>query len=61
MGDDRLTVQQDQFGLDNGIRISYTYTADSTGTATINFMPDQHRGQRQLPCLRVLQPRGGEP
>ena len=39
MGDDRLTVNQDQFGLDNGIRVSCTYTADSTGTATINFMP----------------------
>jgi len=39
MGNDRLTVQQDQFGLDNGIRISYTYTADSSGNATINIAP----------------------
>lgn len=39
MGDDRLTVQQDEFGLDNGIRVSYSYTADSTGTATIDFTP----------------------
>ena len=39
MGNDRLTVQQDQFGLNNGIRISYTYTADSSGTATINMAP----------------------
>jgi hypothetical protein len=39
MGNDRLTVQQDQFGLGNGIRISYTYTADSSGNATINMTP----------------------
>jgi len=39
VGDDRLTVQQDQFGLNNGIRISYRYTADNTGTATLNFTP----------------------
>jgi hypothetical protein len=39
MGNDRLTVQQDQFGLGNGIRISYTYTADSSGNATIDIAP----------------------
>lgn len=39
MGDDRLTVQQDQFGQYNGIRISYSYTADSSGTATIDIAP----------------------
>jgi len=39
MGNDRLTVNQDQFGKFNGIRVSYTYTADSSGTATLNFMP----------------------
>ncbi len=39
MGDDRLTVQQDEFGFENGIRVSYSYTADSTGTATIDFTP----------------------
>jgi len=39
MGDDRLTVQQDQFGQYNGIRISYTYTADTNGNATINIAP----------------------
>lgn len=39
LGNDYLTVQQDQFGLDNGIRISCSYTADNSGTATIEFMP----------------------
>jgi hypothetical protein len=39
MGNERLTVQQDQFGQNNGIRISYTYTADSSGNATINMAP----------------------
>jgi hypothetical protein len=39
MGNDRLTVQQDQFGQFNGIRISYTYTADSSSNATINIAP----------------------
>jgi len=39
MGDDRLTVNQDEFGIHNGIRISYTYTADSGGNATINMAP----------------------
>jgi hypothetical protein len=38
MGNDYFTVNQDQFFNDNGIRISYRYTATSS-TATINFAP----------------------
>lgn len=39
MGQDRLTVSQDQFGLGNGITVSCTYTADATGSATIQIAP----------------------
>ncbi|MCX6923302.1 MAG: immunoglobulin domain-containing protein, partial [Verrucomicrobia bacterium] len=39
MGEDHLTVQQDQFGQYNGIRISCSYTADSTGKANLEIMP----------------------
>ncbi|MHC1762959.1 MAG: immunoglobulin domain-containing protein [Verrucomicrobiia bacterium] len=38
-GNDRLTVNQDQFGNDSGIRVSYRYTAGTDGTATINIAP----------------------
>ncbi len=36
---DYLTVNQDQFGLNNGIRVSYRYTADTNGSATIKISP----------------------
>ncbi|MEK7676894.1 MAG: hypothetical protein AAB676_13760, partial [Verrucomicrobiota bacterium] len=39
MGDDYLTANQDQFYDNNGIRISYRYTADASGTATLKFAP----------------------
>jgi hypothetical protein len=39
VGDDRLTFNQDQFDNNNGIRLSYRYTADETGTATLNIAP----------------------
>lgn len=39
MGDDHLTVNQDQFYNDNGQTISYRYTADDTGSATIRIVP----------------------
>ena len=39
LGDDRLTVNQDQFDNNNGISISYHYTADATGKATLKFIP----------------------
>jgi hypothetical protein len=38
-GNDRLTVNQDQFGNNNGNRISYHYTADTNGTAVLNIGP----------------------
>jgi hypothetical protein len=34
-----LTVNQDQFGNDNGIRVSYRYTAGTNGTVTLNIAP----------------------
>jgi hypothetical protein len=38
-GDDRLTINQDHFDNDNGIRFSYRYTAGTNGTAVINIAP----------------------
>jgi hypothetical protein len=39
VGSDYLTVNQDQFYDNFGIRISYAYTADASGTATVKFSP----------------------
>ncbi|MCP5522562.1 MAG: immunoglobulin domain-containing protein [Verrucomicrobiales bacterium] len=39
VGDDYLTVNQDQYYNDVGIRISHTYVADDTGTVTMKFAP----------------------
>ncbi|HVY68652.1 MAG TPA: immunoglobulin domain-containing protein [Verrucomicrobiae bacterium] len=36
---DRLTVNQDQFGNNYGIRVSYRYTAGTNGTAVLNVAP----------------------
>ena len=38
-GSDLMTVNEDSFGLKNGIRVSYRYVADASGTATITFTP----------------------
>ncbi|MGA2656949.1 MAG: immunoglobulin domain-containing protein [Verrucomicrobiota bacterium] len=41
-GDDWLTINQDEFdtaGVRNGIRYSYAYTADSTGSVTLKVFP----------------------
>lgn len=39
VGDDRLTVNQDQYGNNNGIRISHRYTAGANGAAVLNIAP----------------------
>ena len=39
MGEDRITVNQDQFFDNGGITISYRYTADASGAATLKFAP----------------------
>lgn len=39
VGDDRLTVNQDKFGNNAGIRLSYRYTADASGSVTLNYAP----------------------
>ena len=39
MGGEALTVNQDQYGDNNGIMISHRYTADASGTATLRFAP----------------------
>ncbi len=39
VGEDRLTINQDQFDNNNGIRFSYRYTADASGTATVRIAP----------------------
>ena len=41
VGEDRYTINQDQFGNNNGMTVSYTYTADASGTATIKISPLQ--------------------
>ena len=38
-GDDRLTVNQDQFGNNFGIRVSYQYEADASGSVTLRIAP----------------------
>lgn len=37
-GNDRLTINQDQFGNNNGIRVSYRYTA-AASSITLNYQP----------------------
>ena len=39
VGDDYLTVNQDQYDNNSGIRISYRYTADASGTMTFKYAP----------------------
>ncbi len=39
VGEDRLTINQDQFDNDNGISFSYRYKADAGGTASIQIAP----------------------
>ncbi|MBK9138765.1 MAG: immunoglobulin domain-containing protein [Verrucomicrobia bacterium] len=39
LGEDRLTINQDQFGNNKGIRFSCRYTADTSGTATFRLAP----------------------
>ena len=39
VGEDHLTVNQDQLGNDSGLRISYRYIADANGSATFNIAP----------------------
>ncbi len=39
VGDDYLTVNQDQYYDNAGIRISYRYTADASGTMTFQYAP----------------------
>lgn len=39
VGEDRLTVNQDQFYNNGGIRLSYRYTADASGSATLRYAP----------------------
>jgi Immunoglobulin I-set domain/Protein of unknown function (DUF642) len=38
-GQDRLTFNQDQFGNNNGTHMSYSYTADTNGTAVLRVAP----------------------
>ena len=39
VGEDRLTINQDQFDNNNGIRFSCQYTADASGGATVKIAP----------------------
>lgn len=39
VGEDRLTINQDQFGNNNGILISYRYTAGTNGSVTLRYAP----------------------
>lgn len=39
MGNDYLTVNQDQFYNNGGIRVTYRYTSDANGRATLKFAP----------------------
>ena len=39
VGEDRLTLNQDQFGNNNGIQVNYRYVANASGTATFKIAP----------------------
>ncbi|MEY2408053.1 MAG: hypothetical protein QOF48_723, partial [Verrucomicrobiota bacterium] len=39
VGSDRMTINQDHFGLDNGIIVSYRYVADASGAITLTYTP----------------------
>lgn len=39
VGSDYLTINQDQYGDNAGIRVSYRYTADASGTVAIKYAP----------------------
>lgn len=38
-GNDKMTINEDAFGNDNGIRVSYRYVADQSGTMTVKYIP----------------------
>ena len=59
VGDDRLTVNQDQFGNNAGIRLSYRYTADASGSVTLNYAPLNPANVSFHTCGQ--QPRSGQP
>ena len=39
VGEDRLTINQDQFDNNNGIHMAYRYTADTNGTVVLKIAP----------------------
>jgi hypothetical protein len=39
VGNDMMTINEDAFGNDNGIRISYRYVADETGSIKVQYIP----------------------
>ncbi len=39
VGADRITINQNEFGDNAGIRVSYPYTADASGSITISYIP----------------------
>lgn len=39
VGEDRLTINQDQYSNNNGIKFSYRYTADANGAVVLNIAP----------------------
>jgi hypothetical protein len=47
VGDDTLTINEDVFGNDNGIRVSYRYIADATGSITVRYIPTDRNNSFQ--------------
>jgi hypothetical protein len=41
VGEDRLTINEDSFGLLAGIRVSYRYVADASGSITLKYFPTE--------------------
>jgi len=39
VGEDRMTVNEDAYGNNAGIRISYRYVADASGSVTLSYVP----------------------
>ncbi|MGC8744958.1 MAG: immunoglobulin domain-containing protein [Verrucomicrobiia bacterium] len=43
-GNDKMTINEDAFGNDNGIRVSYRYIADQSGSMTFKYIPTDRNG-----------------
>ena len=60
-GDGITAIDQDQFGDNNGIRIEYRYTADSTGALKVTSSEIQNAGQAAAMHIYAMSNREADP